>query len=65
MFFVGKCSSLTCFVPNQGAPRTDPNTVIAHVELEDGTKWGVQAGIKGFVVEINQVGHCCFKKEFV
>ncbi len=28
--------------------------MIAHVEVEDGTKWGLQAGIKGFVVEINE-----------
>ncbi len=38
----------------KGAPRTDPVTVIGKVTVEDGTSWNVAAGIKGFVVEINE-----------
>ncbi len=38
----------------KGAPRTEPATVVARVVLGDGTAFDVAAGIKGFVVEINE-----------
>ena len=38
----------------KGAPRTEPGTVVARVVLGDGTAFDVAAGIKGFVVEINE-----------
>lgn len=38
----------------KGAPRTQPDTVIATLVLDDGTRYPLAAGIKGFVVEINE-----------
>ena len=38
----------------KGAPRVDVKSQFAHIVLEDGTQFPVQAGIKGFVIEINE-----------